>query len=273
MKITFPDILGQSLDFVALMQKDLRDGKSIIPEGEEEKAPPEGGVGGRVDTQYFGLGLSGGLGTNWYFDLFSYLGTGRILSYVASSESATDYVYRYQTVVSVLAGFGLRAYFEQALFSRLSVRGLFSSGDSDQSSYLEGNTSGFATTFVPISLSDVGLIFTPRLGNIFLIELSYSLKPFANARGRILKNLQFQLDGLDGTSFFRSSTGPISEAVIDPGSNSLYLGSELAGRIDFRPTSDLGIGLSGGLFFPNDQIYLGSAAAEWLGKLELSLSM
>ena len=47
--------------------------------------------GGRLSTQYFGLGLSGPVTSSLYYDAFGYLNTGQTLSYVADSSSGTGF--------------------------------------------------------------------------------------------------------------------------------------------------------------------------------------
>ncbi len=264
--IYFPDLWHrQSLDMAFLFQKDLREGIDVIPEGEVDQVPASGAAGGRLDTQYFGLGLSGPIAASLYYDTFAYLGTGRTLSYVSDAASPTGSSYRYKPIFSFLGGGGIRYYREQALFTTIGLRGLFSSGDKDYTSFIEGNSAGSATTFVPITSPVFALVYSPRIGNIFLFELNYSIKPFYR---RDSTDLQTQLKVM---TFFRPTTGAGIEGWIDPASNSLYLGTEVDGAVNFRPLSDLGLSLSTGVFIP------GSASLEdtpvaFSGRFELSFS-
>jgi len=245
----FPELyLYQDLKAEVWIQKDMRDDSDLT-------------TGGKLDTQYFGLSLSGPLVSSLYYDSFAYLGTGQSHSGIADSYS----------VFSFLGSAGLRYYMEDFLFSRMSFRFLYSSGDSDYtSSFVEGNTEDDSSNFVPISGKSLGLVFSPKLGNIFLTQLSYSLKPFSNMGNSVLKNIQLELTDIN---FFRSTTGLISENGIDSASDSLYLGTEIDGTVNFRPFSDIGVSLSGGIFIPNngsDGAFLDTRKVEFLSRLGLS---
>ncbi len=203
-----------------------------------------------------------------YHDTFFYLGTGTMLSFIND-------VYVYAPILSFLAGGGIRLYLKEALDSIIELRAIFSSGDADSTStFREGNTEGNATAFIPISRPNLALVFSPQLGNIFLAELRYSLKPFSWAKARVLGRLQTELKGV---VFFRPTSGLISEPGINPDSDSIYLGTEVDWIINFKPFSDLGLALSLGLFMPDN----GTAASafladerkiEFLGRFELSFS-
>ena len=125
--------------------------------------------------------------------------------------------------------------------------------------YYEGNGADAANVFVPISRQELAVAFSPRLGNLVVVNAGYSLKP--------VKNLQTSLKGI---LFLRPTSGPIMDArTID--SDSKYLGTELDGIINYRPFSDLGASLSLGLFLP-----MGGAFADqdalFKGQLEISFS-
>ena len=177
----------------------------------------------------------------------------------------TGYSYQYRPIFSFLGGGGIRYYREQALFTTIGLRGLFSSGDRDYTSFIEGNSAGSATAFVPITSPVFGLVFSPQLGNLFLFELNYSIKPFSR---RDSTDLQTQLKVM---TFFRPSTGVRSEGWIDPASNSLYLGTEVDGAVNFRPLSDLGLSLSMGVFIPGSASFADTPVA-FSGLFELSFS-
>jgi hypothetical protein len=152
---------------------------------------------------------------------------------------------------------------------------LYSSGDPAQGSYYGGYTGGDASGhFIPLSHAEhFGLVFSPSPGNIAVSELAYSVKPFSELRQGGLNNLQIEFTVL---SFLRSSTGAVSEGDINAASSQLYLGSEADLRISYRPFSDLGINLTGGLFFPNNYtaqsaMSQSGSAVEPGGRLEVSL--
>ena len=220
-------------------------------------------TGKKLDTQYYGLTLSGPLVSSLYYDSFAYFETGQ-----AHSGTGDDY-----TVLSFMGSAGLRYYIEKFLYSKISFRFLYSLGDADfKSSFTEGNTIGDATAFVPVSRKSLAMVFSPELGNIFFTSLSYSLKPLSGMDNRVLHNIQLELTDVN---FFRSTTGGISSGGIDPDSISLYLGTEIDGTINFRPYSDLGLSLSGGVFIPNNGAggsFLNTRTVEYLGRLGLSFS-
>jgi len=247
----FPELyMNQDLKAEVWIQKDMRNDSDLTS-------------GGKLDTQYFGLALSGSIIESLYYDSFAYLGTGQ-----SHSGIANDY-----SVLSFLGSAGFRYYMEDFLYSRIAFRFLYSTGDSDYlASFTEGNTEGNSTNFIPISKRSLALVFSPSLGNIFFTNISYSLKPFSNMGNRALKNVQMELTN---TNFFRSTTGQISESGINSASDSLYLGTEIDGTVNFRPFSDLGVSLSTGVFIPNngsDGAFLDTRGIEFLGRLGLSFS-
>ncbi len=256
--VLLPDLyLLQDVNATAWVQFDMRSADELTTEGTTLPSSK----GGKLDSQYFGVQVSGSIIPSLYQNSFVYLGTGRTLSYI-------DGKYTYKPILSFLGSVGLRYYMESFLHSRIGFQFLYSSGDSDySSSFLEGNTKGNGTNFIPISRKSLALVFSPQLGNIFFTSLSYSVKP------DVLKNFQFELKDVN---YFRSTAGQISESGIDPSSSSLYLGTEVDGTVNYRPFSDLGLSLSSGVFIPNN----GSGGAflasqrkvEVLARLGLSFS-
>jgi hypothetical protein len=237
--LLFPELfLRQDLNLSFWFQADLRPESEVVPEGTQLPSID----GGKLYTQYTGLGLSGPLASSLFYDGFAYLGTGKTLFYF-------DGAYEYANILSFLGSLGIRYYSEEWNFTKIALRFIYSSGDSDyQNDFIEGNTDAAANLFIPVSRQNLAIVFSPQLGNIFLTELSFSIKPFSRTGNRTLEKLQTELKVI---GFFRSSTGLISEAGIDPASESLYLGTEIDCAINFRPFSDLGLSLSGGVFIPN----------------------
>ncbi len=258
----FPQLfLKQNLNLSFWFQQDLRD-DNLLSAGDPDE---ESNIGGIMNTQYMGAGISGGFAAKFYYDGFFFLGTGKTLSYI-------DGEYEEATMLSFLAGGGLRIYLKEALFSYINVKLVYSSGDSDSDTYFkEGNTRGNATIFVPISRTSSGLIFSPQLGNILYVKAGYSIKPFSKTDSTIMENLQ---TALNGTAFFRSSTGQISESGLNTGNNSLYLGTEIDFIVNFRPFSDLGASVSVGLFYPSSDTNgaLADSENQTLVKIDLSYS-
>ena len=262
LEVLFPNILPrQDLTIAVLAQQDFRSSGSLIPSGESQQFVADLS-GGRLTSEYVGVGVSGAIISALYYDAFFYLGLGSTLSYVADSASVTGSSYQYEAIQAFLGGIGLRYYNEALLSSRAELRALISSGDADNSTYQEGNTAGASTIFVPISQETLGLAFQPQLGNLIILDASYSLKPLSVLQ--LMVKVQ---------SFLRPTTGAISAVGIDPASDALYLGTEADGIANFRPFSDLGFALSLGFFLPNGSAFTGQGSLPVLaGRLEVSLS-
>jgi len=223
----FPEILLRQDLFASLMfQQDFR------PEGANFSIDGSGGI---LSSQYFGLGIGGPIAASLYHSTFAYLGTGTAPSDLSGTPE-------YAPILSFLSGFTLRYFIEEFLTSKVELGLLFASGDEDfeavPNGYYEGNTLERATVFVPISRQQLAVAFSPRLGNLVILDAGYSLKP--------TKNLQTSLKGI---LFLRPTTGPIMDAR-PINSDSKYLGTEVDGVVNFRPFSDLGASLSLGLFLP-----------------------
>jgi len=255
LQIELPEVFGrQSLVVAAVAQQDLR-GEGLVPEG--DPGPPVAGEGGRISTEYLGVALRGPLASSLYYELFGYLGTGRTLSYVSGAFS-------YEWLVAGLVGAGLKYYREDWLSSRAELRLLLATGDEDYTDrFVEGNTEGLATVFTTISQTELALLFSPRLGNLALAELSYSLKPAA-----FLQTL------LRASLFLRPTLGRISDGRVDaaPLSTARYLGAEIDAAARFRLSSDLGLALTAGVFLPGGAFQAAFRQADFGGRVELSFS-
>jgi hypothetical protein len=88
--------------------------------------------------------------------------------------------------------------------------------------------------FLTVSTPSFGLVYTPPEADLLRFNLNYSARPWQNRRSPALQNLQF----LFGIKTF---------AV--PGES--YTGTEIDGGVNFRPTSDFGASLKGGLWMPD----------------------
>ncbi len=253
LQVELPEVLGrQSLVVALVAQQDLRKRDQLLAEGPSIEIL---GMGGRLSTEYLGLALRGPLARALYYDLFGYLGTGRMLSYISGA-------YSYEWILSGLVGAGIRFFKEQWLSSNAELRLLLATGDEDfAASFVEGNRAGLATVFQSISQPELTLLFSPRLGNLALGEASYSLKP-ATALQLVLK----------GTAFLRPTTGPISDARVDPASSSLYLGTEVDLAARLRVSSDLGLAFTAGTLLPGDAFLAGYQEPDFGGRIELSFS-
>jgi hypothetical protein len=200
---------------------------------------------GQLHSFYLGTGLNGPIATSLYYDGFLYFQTG-------SAQNTP--------IVAFLGGLRVRYYIEKVLNSRLDLRAIFASGDADNKTFLDGNTAGNWTLFVPIARQDTGLAFDPPLGNLLLVEASYSLKP-AESLQTILK----------AQAFLRPSGGAVLETGLDPDSTAPYLGTQLEAIANFRPWSDLGLALTLGAFLPGAEAFL-EQQPRLAGRFELALS-
>ena len=241
----------QNVNFSILVNEDLRHlFEDVIKEGKEVYDPSSGGL---VDTQYFGIGLDGPLTSALFYNAFFYLGTGRMLTFVPDSQSNTGEAYLYKNILAGLGGVSFKYYLQEFFQSVASVQILYATGDSDSISYIEGNTSGGSSLFLPISGQTLGTAFQPKTSNLLAVELGYSLKPFSSAKGSLLESLQA---GAKLTPFFKASKGAMSEGEVDPSAGAGYLGTDIAVYGNLRPFSDLGLGVAMGFFLPNSSAFL-----------------
>jgi hypothetical protein len=240
--INFPELfLHQTIDVALLFQQDLRN-DTKLEEGN-----------GRVDTQYFGAGISGPLVSPLFWDAFFYFNSGQ-----------TDN----GAVTGILFGGGLDLYLKKLLSSKVSIDFIYAGGDADHSSFYEGNGDGLSTAFIPISAKPLGIVFSPKLTNVFYGAASYSIMPLSFSKNPAAKNFSIQIAGLP---FFRSTSGPISEQGVNSGSDNLYLGTEMNFSINARPLSDLGFGYTMGFFFPGTA--MAESTVKLLGRFNVSLSL
>ena len=104
--------------------------------------------------------------------------------------------------------------------------------------------------FLPVTPPTLGVVITPPLGDLVRVQGSWSLKPLARSPSLAMRNLQTELRG---TAFLLSS-------------GMEYQGTEVLAVVNFRPLSDLGASLSGGVYIPE------SGDPRYGGKLEVSLA-
>jgi hypothetical protein len=195
-----------------------------------------------------------------------------MLSYV-SDEATGEGVYTPTPVSSFATSVGLTYFRPQLLSLRLQGRFTYTSGDEEHATYFEGYTgdptSDASTLYQPITGTAGALIFTPRLGNVMFGELNLGLRPFADSLSRYLRNLQVTAGGY---VFLRSTSGAVSAGGVTAGSGDLYLGTETDIGVTYRPFSDLGLGLSAGVFFPNSADNSPMAATDQTPRFRARLS-
>lgn len=270
-ELKMPDIFpGHTFYSSIVFQKDLRNEDNLVSEGEEVKSVDN--IGGLLDSVYIGTGFSGNIVSTLFYNAYGYFQTGRTMSYLADESSSTNFSYQYKPIFAFLLGTEFNFFLKQALYSQISFKFLFASGDSDYNTFLEGNSEGNATMFIPISNKIVSVLFNPYLSNIFLFDIGYSIKPFSRLGNRIMKNFS---TGLNTIVFMRPTEGAISEEDLNDNSDSRYLGTEIDSVTVFRPFSDLAVSLSFGFFIPSagsDKAFNTDRKFEFLGKLYVSYS-
>lgn len=267
--LKFPELVAQqSLTLTFLAQEDLRDRLrgNTIAEGTEVYKPSGGGL---VDTQYWGLALDGPITRSLYYNGFGYLNTGRTLTFEPDTQSSTGQSYQYKNILAFMTGLSLRYYIPQFYQTLASATVLYASGDGDTTTYYEGNGSGTLTQFVPVSGSTLGTAFSPSSSNIAAAELSFSFKPLGNRGGPVFQSLQ---TALVITPFFKPSAGAVSDGTVESAATG-YLGTDAALKLNLRPFSDLGAGLTLGYFIPNSSAFVpGNDGGILYGQLFFSVS-
>ena len=271
--LAFPALVAeQNVTLGFAFQQDLRDPESVIEEGTEPAAITD--PGGLVDTQYAIATIDGPIpGVTSLFYGFSYVfNTGRTLSLVedAASQDPTGTSYQYKPIRAHLVQAEFDYYLPQFYSSAIGLGVIVGTGDDDYSGYVEGNTADNATMFTAATPVGQGAVFNLESGNATVAEVSYSLKPFAGTQG-LAESLLARVAVLN---FFRTAgSGPVSAADVDPAEDGGYLGTELDLEFRWRPFSDLGVGLTTGFLFANDQVLLdNSNSFDYVIRLNASLS-
>lgn len=242
---------NQHLTLAFLAQEDLRsDDVATEPFTDTLVA----GGGGKLDTQYVTLGLSGGLAPGFFHRTYYTLNTGRTLTFVDNAESPTGSWYEYRLILAHLAGTELSYFLPEVLNSRIRFFGQFSTGDADASDYFEGNTEGTSTAFVPLAAPRVSDTFTLKPGNSAHAGVSYSIRPLA-AIGMDVLQVEFLTVGYLRTA----GTGPVSTGRVDPDSDGAYVGTDMNLVLTYLPLSDMRLELTNGLFIPNSDVMTASS--------------
>jgi len=237
-RVDAPKVFGQSVGLSFLAQQDLNPEDDLVAEWETEEVT---GTGGKVDTQYTSLVVSGPVVPNLFYDAWFTFGSGRTLSYLKDTESATGFSYQYVPILSYLTGFSVD-YYRPALYNAaFNFRFVYASGDADAASAVEGTVADSSKRFVPLTGSSFGVVFSPSLSNLIVAELGGSVKPFASYRIQT---------GAKLFAFFRPTDGAMGVSGLDATEASSWLGFETDLYGNYRITSDLGVSLKTGVFFP-----------------------
>jgi hypothetical protein len=269
--LAFPNLIaGQNLSLAFAFQQDLRDSDEVIQDG--TTPDNRSNSGGLLDTQYAIVHLDGsvpGVGSLFY-GIDYIFNTGRTIGLLVDNSVDAGESYQYKPVRAHLVR-GNLSYFMSDFFSSAARVGVtYSSGDEDYQSFVEGNTSGQATMFTAATPAGTGAVFGLQSGNSTIAEVSWGMRPFSGDGGLI--ETLFARAAL--YTYFRSTAeGPVSAATVDAGSSGSYLGNELDLDFRWRPFSDLGVGLTTGFLFANDDVLVaGSDSFEYVIRLNASLS-
>lgn len=239
-QIEFPDVYKQSVVVSYLAQQDMNneESSSFIPEW--SSIVETGSKGGKVDTQYITLKVSGPIIGTLFYDVWCTYGSGRTLTYL--DDGNAGFSYQYVLISSVMSGFSVDYFRPELLSAAFNFRFIYASGDADSERLIEGNTSDKSTQFIPLTASSLGIAFSPKLSNLIVAELAGSVKPL---KGEPLQT------GLKFFAFLRPTSGPVDIlSGLDPAGTASWLGFETDIYANYRIRSDLGISVNTGLFFP-----------------------
>jgi len=273
LRVSMPEVLlKQNVAVAFVVQEDMRNPDQVVevdtPPGEADTDDP----GGLLDTQYGIVAIDGPLVLPGLFYNAAYaLNTGRTLSLVEDEKSDSGESYQYQPFLGHMVNGQVQYFLPRFMSSVFTVGATFTTGDTDYTSFTEGNTEGSATQFTAVTPGSTGLVFALQPGNSTTTEVSYSAKPLEGIGVEALSSLQTEVSYY---AFFRSTgEGYVSVADVNADEDGSYLGSEVDLAIRLRPFSDFGIGLSGGMFFANDSVMFDDAnRTDWIARLTASLS-
>jgi hypothetical protein len=181
-------------------------------------------------------------------------------------------------ILSALAGFGFRLYGEQLASSRAHLKVTYATGFTPLVLLLNNLS---LDNFRPISQPTIGLAFSPPLANLLYVDFGYSFHPFAGNTSATLSNIE---PSVGARAFFRdpvplllagtAASLPVSD--LNPGSNALYLGTEIDAGVAARLFSDLGVSVTGGVFVPSTGPSAAFTSSRGLGyvlKIDISAAM
>lgn len=171
----------------------------------------------------------------------------------------TPVEYGGQTVVQNISGhlvYGAFLYYPQALRAKgfnVSLSGLYSSGEGyDQRlNTLPGSASvtepdGTSTLFTPISKTTMGSLMETIPGNLIRTDFTVSFIPL---KGSYKENI---MELSAGTAlYFRPVHGPVNVSGLNPLSDQAYLATEIRGKLNYRPFSDLSIAFGASVLLPD----------------------
>ncbi len=218
--VSFPNAgKYENVSLYAYGQFDLREGDDDI----------------EIDTQYLGISTTRPHGSSLYGDFFLNAEFGQIRNPVEDTRN----------VAGFLVGMGLRWYREDLKSSRLAFRAIASPPDY-ATDMIEG-VKVASIGYLPVSEPDLAVCVSPGLNALGMLELRYSLLPFADSGSEVAARFGPELSA---RVFLRTWTVGLDWIETDPESDSFYLGTELEASFAWRVFSDLGVGLDGAVFLP-----------------------
>jgi hypothetical protein len=134
-----PALRGNTVFLSGLAQKDFTPADRLAQEGGTEYLPDRGGA---VDTLYVSAGAAGTPIKGLSYSGFFTLGTGRVLSFLAS-EAYPAGSYSYSQMLGYLAGLSARYAFSGVMTPTLALRLLFRPVHDLQAGHRNPNRSGF----------------------------------------------------------------------------------------------------------------------------------
>ncbi len=134
----------------------------------------------------------------------------------------------------------------------LQFRGLIASGDPAERTYFYeggsiGETLSSLSTFRSASPAGIGKVFQPMIGNLALVGLKWSHRPWKTPAFTMWSGLEYSLEVLTS---FRMNKGAIS-VVTNANSDQYYLGTELIASINWNIFSDFSLGMTSAWFVAN----------------------
>ena len=258
LSVGFPSIIeGQLLTIGSVAQFDLHDPANLVTEGQTVEV--EGG--GPVNTVYPSLSVAGSIAPGLFYDAFFVANFGSMLTYRQGQ-------YRNASILGFLSGGGVEWFPGAEVQPRVAASAVFATGDPDSDSFLEGNSNEQATAFVPLTGASFGSIISPRLHNIFVGAVDLSIKPFAPIGTTVAENVTVSLSNF---VYVKPTGGAVSIQGLAADLGPAYLGFETNLGITARITSDLGLALRSGLFFPSAEAF-GSTTPRYEAELDVVLS-
>lgn len=215
---------------------------------------------------YGGGGVSGSIGSDIYYTARGNFQSG-LFSYLDSVTDDNEAALIYAGMGAVTLNWYIKNGNElfQSMAPYVSFDFGISSGDSDLVSTTLGVTQSDDVTdgvslYSPLVTGGPGVIYSVNNQNLTYFKLQGSVSP--------LKDLQTQL----GTVlYFRTVEGVTSDSDVNADADGHYMGTEVSVTANYRPFSDLGVAVTGGVFFPDGTVLSGDPSGLLSAYVSLSL--